>query len=93
VRLPTKLVKAESALDGSKVTFFFAGEERLDLRELGRDPRPAPPTRVDVKQIGARDETKVTGGVGPCGRELCCSSWLQEFHPVSVKMAKEQGSP
>ena len=89
--LPTKLVKAESALDGSKVTFFFAGEERLDLRDVGRDLAQLLRTRVDVKQIGARDETKATGGVGPCGRELCCSSWLQEFQPVSVKMAKEQG--
>ncbi|HYR96795.1 MAG TPA: regulatory iron-sulfur-containing complex subunit RicT [Candidatus Binatus sp.] len=85
-----KLVKAESAFDGSKVTFFFAGEERVDLRDLGRELAETLHTRVDMKQIGARDETKVTGGVGPCGRELCCSSWLQEFQPVSVKMAKEQ---
>src|SRR5207244_11574174 len=56
----------------------------------GRDLAQALHTRVETKQIGARDETKVTGGVGPCGRELCCSSWLQEFQPVSVKMAKEQ---
>jgi cell fate regulator YaaT (PSP1 superfamily) len=89
--LPTKLVKAESMLDGSKVTFFCAGEERTDLRELARELGQMLRTRVEVKQIGARDETKVTGGVGPCGRELCCSSWLQEFQPVSVKMAKEQG--
>src|SRR6185295_2478785 len=73
--LPTKLVKAESTLDGSKVTFFCAGEERTDLRELARELGQLLRTRVDVKQIGARDETKVTGGVGPCGRELCCSSW------------------
>jgi cell fate regulator YaaT (PSP1 superfamily) len=89
--IPTKLVKAESALDGSKVTFFCAGEERTDLRELARELGQMLRTRVEVKQIGSRDETKVTGGVGPCGRELCCSSWLQEFQPVSVKMAKEQG--
>ncbi len=88
--LPVKLVKAESAHDGSKVTFFFAGEERFDLRDLGRDLAQMLHTRVETKQIGARDETKVTGGVGPCGRELCCSSWLHEFQPVSVKMAKEQ---
>jgi cell fate regulator YaaT (PSP1 superfamily) len=88
--LPLKLVKAESAFDGSKVTFFFAGEERQDLRDLGRDLAQLLHTRVEVKQIGARDETKAIGGVGPCGRELCCSSWLQEFQPVSVKMAKEQ---
>jgi cell fate regulator YaaT (PSP1 superfamily) len=89
--IPTKLVKAESALDGSKVTFFCAGEERTDLRDLARELGQVLRTRVEVKQIGSRDETKVTGGVGPCGRELCCSSWLQEFQPVSVKMAKEQG--
>jgi cell fate regulator YaaT (PSP1 superfamily) len=88
--VPIKLVKAESAFDGSKVTFFFAGEERIDLRDLGRELAQALHTRVEMKQIGARDETKATGGVGPCGRELCCSSWLQEFQPVSVKMAKEQ---
>ena len=89
--LPVKLVKAESAADGSRVTFFFAGEERLDLRDVVRDLGPVLHTRVEAKQIGARDETKVTGGLGPCGRELCCSSWLQEFQPVTVKMAKEQG--
>jgi cell fate regulator YaaT (PSP1 superfamily) len=86
-----KLVKVESAFDGSKVTVYFSAEERLDVRGLGRDLADALRTRVDIKQIGARDETKVTGGVGPCGRELCCSSWLQEFQAVSVKMAKEQG--
>jgi len=90
--LPVKLVKAESAFDGSKVTFFLStGDERVDVREIGRDLAQRLATRVETKQIGARDETKVTGGVGPCGRELCCSSWLQEFQPVSVKMAKEQG--
>jgi cell fate regulator YaaT (PSP1 superfamily) len=88
---PVKLVKAESAFDGSKVTFFIAADDRLEVRDLVRDLGPLVQTRVEVKQIGARDETKVTGGVGPCGRELCCSSWLQEFQPVSVKMAKEQG--
>jgi cell fate regulator YaaT (PSP1 superfamily) len=89
--LTLKLVKAESAFDASKVTFFFAGEERIDLRDLGRELSDLLRTRVETKQIGARDETKSTGGVGPCGRELCCSSWLQEFQPVSVRMAKEQG--
>jgi cell fate regulator YaaT (PSP1 superfamily) len=86
-----KVVKAETAFDGSKVVFFVNADEKADLRALGRDLADRLGTRVDVKQIGARDETKVTGGLGPCGRELCCSSWLQEFQPVSVKMAKEQG--
>jgi cell fate regulator YaaT (PSP1 superfamily) len=89
--LPLKLVKAESSMDGSRLTLFFAGDDKADLRELTRDIGQLLGTRVESKQIGARDETKVTGGVGPCGRELCCSSWLQEFQPVSVKMAKEQG--
>jgi len=89
--LPMKLVKAESTLDGSRVTFFITAEQRVDFRELLRALGEALHTRVDMKQIGARDETKVTGGIGPCGRELCCSSWLQEFQAVSVKMAKEQG--
>ena len=90
-RLPAKLVKAECAFDASRVTLFIAGDDKLDLRDLGSVLAAALGTRVDIKPIGARDETKVTGGVGPCGRELCCSSWLQEFQPVSVKMAKEQG--
>ena len=89
--LPIKLVKAESAFDGSKVTFFCVAEDRVDFRGLVNELAELLHTRVDMKSIGARDETKVTGGVGPCGRELCCSSWLQEFQPVSVRMAKEQG--
>ncbi len=88
--VPMKLVKAESTLDGSKVTFFFSAEERVDFRGIVRDLAEVLRTRVEMRQVGARDETKVTGGVGPCGRELCCSSWLQEFQAVSVKMAKEQ---
>jgi cell fate regulator YaaT (PSP1 superfamily) len=85
-----KLVKIESALDGSRAVVFVAADEKADLRALGRDLANALQIRTETKQIGARDETKVTGGVGPCGRELCCSSWLQEFQSVSVKMAKEQ---
>jgi cell fate regulator YaaT (PSP1 superfamily) len=90
-RLPLKLVKAETALDGGRVTLFVAAEQRLELRDVARDLAEALHLRVEVKQIGARDETKMVGGVGPCGRELCCSSWLQEFQAVSVRMAKEQG--
>jgi len=86
-----KLVKVESALDGSKVTAFVAAEDRLDLREVARRIADTLHTRVEVKQIGARDEAKVAGGLGVCGRELCCSSWLREFQPVSVKMVKAQG--
>ncbi len=86
-----KLVKVDVLFDGSKVIFYFCAEGRVDFRELVRDLAQELHTRIEMKQIGARDETKLLGGVGPCGRELCCSSWLREFQAVSVKMAKEQG--
>ena len=89
--LQMKLVTAEYTLDARKVTFYFIAEGRIDFRELVRDLASSLRIRVDMKQIGARDETKVTGGVGPCGRELCCSSWLRDFDAVTVKMAREQG--
>ena len=89
-RLPMKLVKVEYGFDGSKATVYFFAENRVDFRELVRDLAQRIQLRVEMKQIGARDETKLVGAVGPCGRELCCSSWLKEFHAVSVKMAKEQ---
>jgi cell fate regulator YaaT (PSP1 superfamily) len=89
-RVQMKMVSADYTFDARKVTFYFVAEGRVDFRELVRDLANTLRVRVEMKQIGARDETKVTGGVGPCGRELCCSSWLQEFQPVSVKMAKEQ---
>jgi cell fate regulator YaaT (PSP1 superfamily) len=90
-RLPMKLIKAECLFDGSRIIFYFFAENRVDFRDLVRDLAQTLHTRVEMKQIGARDETKLIGGLGPCGRELCCSSWLREFKPVSVKMAKEQG--
>ena len=71
--------------------FYFFAEDRVDFRDLVRDLAQTLHTRIEMKQIGNRDETKLIGGVGPCGRELCCSSWLREFSSVSVKMAKEQG--
>jgi len=89
--LPMKLIKAEPSFDGSKITFFFFSESRVDFRDLVRDLAQTLHTRIEMKQNGNRDETKMIGGVGPCGRELCCSSWLREFNAVSVKMAKEQG--
>lgn len=89
--LPMKLIKTESSYDGSKMLFFFFAEERVDFRDLVRDLAQTLHMRIEMKQIGHRDETRVIGGVGPCGRELCCSSWLREFSSVSVKMAKEQG--
>ncbi|MGO9450081.1 MAG: stage 0 sporulation family protein [Candidatus Binataceae bacterium] len=89
--LQMKLVNAEFALDGRKAVFYFIAEGRIDFRDLVRDLANTMRIRVEMKQIGARDETKVTGGVGPCGRELCCSSWLRDFDAVTVKMAREQG--
>ena len=89
--LQMKLVNAEYTLDGRKVTFYFVAENRIDFRELVRDLANTMHARIEMKQIGARDETKVTGGLGPCGRELCCSSWLRDFDAVTVKMARDQG--
>jgi cell fate regulator YaaT (PSP1 superfamily) len=88
--LPMKLVKVEYGFDGTKATIYFFAENRVDFRELVRDLAQYLRMRVEMKQIGARDETKLVGALGPCGRELCCSSWLREFHAISVKMAKEQ---
>ena len=89
--VPMKLVSAEYAFDLRKVVFYFVAETRIDFRDLVRDLANTLRVRVEMKQIGARDETKVTGGLGPCGRELCCSSWLRDFEAVTVKMAREQG--
>jgi cell fate regulator YaaT (PSP1 superfamily) len=86
-----RLVKVEGTADGSRATVYVAAEERLELRDLVRALTDALRARVEVKQIGARDAAKEAGGLGVCGRELCCSSWLKEFQPVSVKMAKAQG--
>jgi cell fate regulator YaaT (PSP1 superfamily) len=90
-RLDMKLVRTECVFDASKIIFYFFSEARVDFRDLVRDLSQTLHTRIEMKQIGNRDETKLLGGVGPCGRELCCSSWLREFSSVSVKMAKEQG--
>ncbi len=86
-----KLVSAEYTFDLRKVVFYFVAEGRIDFRDLVRDLANTLRVRVEMKQIGARDETKVTGGLGPCGRELCCSSWQRDFEAVTVKMAREQG--
>jgi cell fate regulator YaaT (PSP1 superfamily) len=90
-RMQMKMVSADYTFDARKVTFYFVAEGRVDFRELVRDLANTLRVRVEMKQIGARDETKVTGGLGPCGRELCCSSWLRDFEAVTVKMAREQG--
>jgi cell fate regulator YaaT (PSP1 superfamily) len=91
--LPMKLVEAEYTFDGSRLTFYFVAEERVDFRALVRDLAAQFHTRIELRQIGARDHAKLLGGVGMCGKTLCCSSWLTEFNVVSIKMAKEQGLP
>lgn len=85
-----KLVKVDYVFDGSKAIFYFTADGRIDFRELVKDLAHAFHTRIEMRQIGVRDEAKMVGGCGICGRELCCSSFLREFAPVSVKMAKEQ---
>ena len=88
--LPMKLVKVEYLLGGNKAVFYFASEGRIDFRELVKDLAYRLHTRVEMRQIGVRDASMMIGGLGPCGRELCCSSWLQRFEPVSIRMAKTQ---
>ncbi len=88
--LDMKLVKVEYVFDGSKAIFYFTADGRIDFRDLVKDLAQQFHTRIEMRQIGVRDEAKIVGGLGICGRELCCSSFLREFAPVSVKMAKEQ---
>jgi cell fate regulator YaaT (PSP1 superfamily) len=88
--LPMTLVDVESFFDGSKIIFYFFADGRVDFRELVKDLVKELHTRVELRQIGVRNKAKMIGGVGPCGRELCCATFLKEFHSVSVKMAKEQ---
>jgi cell fate regulator YaaT (PSP1 superfamily) len=85
-----KLVKVEYQFDSSKAIFYFTADGRVDFRDLVKDLAHTFHTRIEMRQIGVRDESKMIGGIGICGRELCCSSFLREFQPVSVKMAKEQ---
>ena len=93
LHLPMKLLSAEYNLEGSRLTFFFSASERVDFRELVRQLANRFKTRVELRQVGPRDETKLMGGFGRCGRPLCCASFLNEFTPVSIRMAKEQGLP
>src|SRR5438128_4159976 len=88
--LPMKLVEAEYTFDGSRLTFYFTADERVDFRALVRDLAATFRTRIELRQIGARDQAKLQGGVGMCGKTLCCSSWISDFGVVSIKMAKEQ---
>jgi cell fate regulator YaaT (PSP1 superfamily) len=93
LKLPMKLVSAEYNLDGGRLTFYFTAEERVDFRELVRELTSFFKTRIELRQIGPRDQAKLVGGMGRCGRPLCCVSFLSEFDPVSIKMAKEQDLP
>lgn len=88
--LEMKLVEAEYTFDNNKLLFYFTADGRIDFRELVKDLAAVFRTRIELRQIGVRDETKIMGGIGICGRPLCCHSYLSEFAPVSIKMAKEQ---
>ena len=88
--LPMKLARTEVLLDRSKATFYFTADGRIDFRELVKDLAHELRTRIEMRQIGVRDEARVVGGVGPCGKELCCATFLNDFEPITVKMAKDQ---
>lgn len=89
-KLEMKLVEAEYTFDGNKLLFYFTADGRIDFRDLVKDLAAVFRTRIELRQIGVRDETKILGGLGICGRELCCKSYMAEFVPVSIRMAKEQ---
>ena len=90
-KLDMKLISAEYAFDGSKILFYFTADGRVDFRSLVKDLASVFRTRIELRQIGVRDEAKMLGGLGICGQPLCCSRFLSDFQPVSIKMAKEQG--
>ena len=85
-----KLAKVEQLFDGSRLIFYYTAEGRVDFRELVRDLAAHFRTRIEMRQIGVRDEARMLGGYGPCGRPLCCTTWLNAFEPISIKMAKQQ---
>ncbi len=89
-KLEMKIVNAEFAFDGSKIIFYFTADGRIDFRNLVKDLASVFRTRIELRQIGVRDEAKMLGGLGICGRPFCCCSFLEDFQPVSIKMAKEQ---
>lgn len=90
-KLEMKLVEVEYSFDGSKILFYFTADGRIDFRELVKDLATVFRTRIELRQIGVRDESKAVGSIGVCGKPLCCSQFLDEFAPVSIKMAKVQG--
>ena len=89
-KLEMKLIDVEYTFDNNKILFYFTADGRIDFRELVKDLASVFKTRIELRQVGVRDETKIVGGIGICGRPLCCHSYLSEFIPVSIKMAKEQ---
>jgi len=91
--LPMKVIKAEYNFDGSRLVFYFTAEKRVDFRKLVKELAKTFRSRIELKQVGVRDETKMIGDLGRCGRPLCCASFLCEFNPVSIKMAKQQDLP
>ena len=93
LNLNIKIIRAEFSFDGSSAIVYFTSEQRVDFRNLVHDLSQALRTRVEMRQVGVRDEAKFLGGFGRCGRELCCATWLREFAPVSIKMAKTQDLP
>ncbi|MDD4986677.1 MAG: stage 0 sporulation family protein [Dehalococcoidales bacterium] len=93
LELPMKLLTAEYSLTGNRLTFFFSASERVDFRELVKELSGQLKVRVELRQVGPRDGAKLIGGFGRCGRQLCCCSFLTEFEPVSIRMAKEQDLP
>lgn len=90
-KLNMNLIDVECTFDNNKILFYFTAETRVDFRELVKDLAAVFRTRIELRQIGVRDEAKILGGLGICGREFCCKGFLGEFQPVSIKMAKEQG--
>ena len=88
--LPMKLTRVEYLFDGSRLIFYYTAESRVDFRELVRDLAAHFRMRIEMRQIGVRDEAKMLGGYGSCGRPLCCTTWLKSFEPISIKMAKQQ---
>jgi cell fate regulator YaaT (PSP1 superfamily) len=91
--LPMKMIRAHYSFDGSHLTFYFAAEKRVDFRDLVRELAREFRTRIELRQVGVRDEVKLVGGYGMCGREHCCASWLPDFRPISIRMAKQQDLP
>ena len=92
-RLPMKLVESEYSFDRSKIIFYFTSEGRVDFRNLVKDLANIFKARIELKQIGVRDEARIMGGYGPCGKELCCAKFLKDFEPVTIRMAKDQNLP